>query len=131
MGASSRTPQIDSPTMTGTPMIDSIGAPDVRGGTVIMSTYQALAGNRELKVLEEDVQPREAAGFALVLFCLLDAAETDEGAAAGFFGRHSVADVFVDGEIEMRLKFCVEVGVELLLVKEGQDAIEGFASGCH
>ena len=72
------------------------------------------------EVLKKDVEPGEAAGFALMFFCLLDAAETDEGAAAGFFGGHAVADVFFDGEIDVALEFGVEVGVALLPVEEGQ-----------
>ncbi len=71
------------------------------------------------EILHEDVEPGEAAGFAMLFLCLLDTAETDEGAAAGFFGRHALADVFFDGEIDVALKFGVEVGVALLLVKEG------------
>jgi hypothetical protein len=81
--------------------------------------------------LQEDVEPREAAGATLLLPCLLDAAETNEGAATGFVGRHAVADVFFDGEVEVALKFGVEVGIALLLVKEGEAAVEGFAKGSH
>jgi len=83
------------------------------------------------EVLEEDVEPGEAAGFALVFFCLLDSAETDEGAAAGLFGGYSVAYVFFDGEVDVALEFGVQVGVALWFVKEGENAVEGFASGCH
>ena len=42
-----------------------------------------------------------------------------------------MADVFFDCEIEVALEFGVEVGVALLLVEEGQQAVEGFADGCH
>ena len=46
-------------------------------------------------------------------------------------GGHAVADVFFDGEIDVALEFGVEVGVALLLVEEGQHAVEGFANGSH
>ena len=83
------------------------------------------------EILKKDVEPGEAAGFALLLLCLLDAAEADEGAATGFFGRHAVADIFFDCEIDVTLEFGFEVGVALPPVEEGEDAVEGFAKGCH
>jgi hypothetical protein len=66
-----------------------------------------------------------------MLFGLLDSADADEGAAAGFFRGHAVADVFFDGEIDVALKLGVEVGVALLLLEEGDAAVEGFAKGSH
>ena len=38
------------------------------------------------EVLKKDVKPGETAGFALMLLCLLDAAEADEGATTSLFG---------------------------------------------
>jgi hypothetical protein len=47
----------------------------------------------------------------LLFLRLLDAPETDEGAATGFFRRHAVADVLFDREVNVTLKFGVGVGV--------------------
>jgi hypothetical protein len=61
--------------------------------------------------LKEDVEPREPAGGALVFAGLLDSAETDQGATAGFFRRHALFQVFFDSEIEMGCDFGFKVGV--------------------
>jgi hypothetical protein len=82
--------------------------------------------DRVAKILEEDVEPRKAAGSALLLACLLDAAETDEGAAAGFVGRHSLADVFFHGEVDVGLELGFEIGVAVLFAEEGEDSVHGF-----
>ena len=83
------------------------------------------------EILEENIERGKAAGLTLPLAGLLDAAEADEGAAAGFLRRHALVDVFFYGEVDVGLEFGVEVGVALLLMKEGQDAVEGFAEGSH
>jgi hypothetical protein len=67
----------------------------------------------------------------LLLASLLDAAEADESAAAGLVGRHAFADVFFYGKVDVGLEFCFEVGVSLLLMEEGEDAVHSFAGGCH
>ena len=89
----------------------------------------AEGAERVAEILQQDVEPGEAAGGALLLVRLLDTAEADEGATARFVGRHAVADVFFDGEIDVALEFGFEVGVALLLVEEGQDAVRRLRGG--
>ena len=82
--------------------------------TMVKPRVAAERAEGVAEILQEDVEPGKAAGFALLLSCLLDAAEANEGATAGFVGRHAVADVFFDGEIDVGLELGVEVGVALL-----------------
>ncbi len=63
------------------------------------------------EVLHEDIEPGQAAGLALGSFGLLDAAETHQGLAAGFFGGHAALDVFFDGELEVGGHFGFEFSV--------------------
>ena len=85
----------------------------------------------EAEVLEEDVEPGQAAGGALVFAGLLDSAEADEGAAAGFFFGHAEGEIFFGGQVEVGGDFGFEVGVVLWLMEEGEDAGEGLAEGWH
>ena len=55
----------------------------------------------------------------MLLFRLLEAAEADHGLAAGFLRRHAAAEVFVDGEVEVRSELGVEFSVKRLLFEEG------------
>ncbi len=86
----------------------------------------AQAAKSVAEVLKQNVEPGQAARLAVVFASLLDAAEADEGLAAGFFGRHAALDVFFDGEFEMRGHLGVELTVERLLMKEGADAVESL-----
>jgi hypothetical protein len=65
----------------------------------------------EAGVLEDGVQPREATAIAIGFFCLIEAAEFDEGLTASFFGRHACAEIVVDVELEMGFEFGSEITV--------------------
>ena len=51
---------------------------------------------------------------------LLDAAEVDQGATAGFFRRHALLDVLFDGEFEMGRDFDFKVRIQVWFVEEGE-----------
>jgi hypothetical protein len=82
-------------------------------------------------VLQKDVEGGQAAGFAVGLRGLRDAAETDECLAASFAGRHAALDVFLDRHGEVRRHFFREVVVEGLFMEEGGHAVEELAEGVH
>ena len=83
------------------------------------------------EIAEEGFEEWERALIADGFSGLLWAAEVDEGAAASFLRGHASAEIFFDGESEVRRDFSVEVAVELVAMKEGQEAEEELAEGVH
>ena len=81
----------------------------------------------EAKVLEKRVEKRKAAGFAVLLFGLLRAAETDVSLPARFGGGEAAAEIFLYGELQVCGHFGVEVAVELSAAKEGPQPVKGLA----
>ena len=68
--------------------------PDFRRGCV-----------RRSDVLQCGFNYGDAAAVAIAFFCGFDAAEFDDGAAAGFNRRHAGAEIVVDVELEMAFEF--------------------------
>jgi hypothetical protein len=62
-------------------------------------------------VLQKGINPGKSALLALGLSCLLCAAETEEGLAAGFLGCQPGADPVVGMECDVRFEFGREVVV--------------------
>jgi hypothetical protein len=52
--------------------------------------------------LQHQIERRQSARFAMLLFRLRHAAETHQGLAAGFLGRQAAPQVLFDGEGQMR-----------------------------
>jgi len=59
----------------------------------------------EASVLKKGIERGEAAAVADGFFGLVEAAEFEEGLAAGLFGRHAGAEIVFDVELEMRFEF--------------------------
>jgi hypothetical protein len=72
----------------------------------------AQSAERVAQVLTKEFEPREGAGFAMVLAGLRHAAEADEGLAARFFRREAAAKVVLDGGLQVRGHFRIEIGIE-------------------
>src|SRR5690348_4356904 len=85
----------------------------------------------EAEVLEQSFEERKAASFAMLLFGLLRAAETKQGLPARFSRRKAAAEIFLDGEFQMRRHFHVEVAVELSATKEREQPLERLPEAIH
>jgi hypothetical protein len=68
-------------------------------------------------ILRQCFKPSNAALLTVVFLHLFGATELDEGLAAGCFGRHTSADIFVDVELEMGFEFVREFAVAALLIE--------------
>ena len=63
----------------------------------------------------------------MCFFRLLRTAKANAGLAFGFLWRHSVLNIFFDGELKMRRHLFGEVLVERFLAREGLNAEQRFA----
>src|SRR5271168_3398495 len=83
------------------------------------------------EILGEAIEEGDAAGVAVEFLGGLEAAEFDEGGAAGFFGRHAALEVFLDEEIDVSGELVVEFAIEVGLAKKRNKAIPGDAQRVH
>src|SRR5579863_1316384 len=70
------------------------------------------------QILGEAVQERETARLAVQFFCGLNAAEFDEGSAAGFFGSHAALYVFFSQKGNVGGEFLIKILVQGRLAEE-------------
>ncbi len=66
------------------------------------------------QVLEQSIQSRQAAGFAMQFARRFDAAERSKRAAASFFRRHALADILVDGHLQVSRQLGIEIAIHFL-----------------
>ena len=92
-------------------------------------TVAAQGAEGEAQVLAQQVERRQAAGFAMLLHGAGDTAEADERRAARLFGRHAEAKIVLDGGVEVGGDLGVEVAIERRAAKDGEDAVPGAANG--
>jgi hypothetical protein len=83
------------------------------------------------EVLQHGFEEGEGAGVADGFFGLFEAAEVDEGLAAGFVGGHAGVEVFFDGQFEVGGHLGVEVLIELSAAEEGSDALKGLVEAVN
>ncbi len=74
------------------------------------------------KVLENAIEGGQAAGVAVQLFRRFDAAEREEGGAAGFGGSQAAPPVLFGEQFDVRGDFVVEFAVEIRLAEHRQQA---------
>jgi len=55
---------------------------------------------------------------------LLRAAETEEGLAASFGGGEAALEIFLNGELQVRGDFGIDVAVEFCATEEGAQSVE-------
>jgi len=70
------------------------------------------------KIAQESLDKGQAFSFAPGFFSLLEAAELEEGLAAGFFCAHTCAQIVFDVELEMALQFGGEFAFAAGLAEE-------------
>src|SRR5580704_10587995 len=71
----------------------------------------AQHAHAEANVLEERFQRRQAATVADRFFGLVEAAKLNQSLAAGFFGRHTGAEIVINMKLQMGLEFGSEIAV--------------------
>ena len=78
------------------------------------------------EVLEKNVEFHKSSGFALLEFCGVDGAETNERLAACFKGSEAALDVFFNRKVDVGGDLRFEVGVERRLAEKRKDAPESL-----
>jgi hypothetical protein len=100
------------------------GCPDAEGesknGNGSEAGRLAEHTESEAEVLEQSFEERQAAGFAVLLFGLLRAAEAEQGLAAGFVWRETALEIFFDGKLHVGSNFHVQLSVEFSATEEGE-----------
>src|SRR5260370_27053742 len=113
-----------------------------RGGGTDAKSQRQCGRSREARAFAKhakskaDVGPRrfqngDAAAVAVALFGLLDAAQLDEGIAAGGPWRHSGAEVVFDVHLEMGLQLLRQIGVTLLFSEKALEPLEPCPDPSH
>ena len=77
----------------------------------------------EAQILEQCIEERKAAVFAIAFSGLFEATEVQERLVAGFLTAHALSDVALDGHVQVRTQFSVEVAVELVAMEKGAQAM--------
>ena len=83
------------------------------------------------QVVEEAVKPCHPTGVAMRVFRGFDRAERLERQPAGFCFGHPAPHIVVDGQIKVRLGFLVELAVQGIPVKQGNEAGSGLLEDAH
>ena len=92
-----------------------------RGGEQQHRLAQQSA-ERVVQVAREVLDERDASGVARLLLHLLDAAERAQRGQARGVGRHSVGDVLLDLELDVRPELAIELIVDAPATREGTEA---------
>src|SRR2546429_2483292 len=90
--------------------------------TTLFRSILAQHANAVAGVLQEHLQNGQAAAVANRFFGLFDAAEFDEGLAAGFCGAHAGAEIVFDMHLEMAVHLRREIPVSALFAEESAES---------
>lgn len=93
--------------------------------------FAAKKARGETEIAEEGFEERKVVMIADGFFGLFQAAEFQEGDAAGFFGRHAGAEVVVEVKVQMGAEFIVQFPFKLGLVEEIAETEEEGAKKIH
>src|SRR5215470_8007787 len=76
----------------------------------------------EAQILQKRVGEGQAAAFAIDLASLFEAAEVEKRLTAGLLPVHALREVALDGHLQVRTEFGIEVAVEAAAAKESDEA---------
>src|SRR5215472_3278718 len=76
------------------------------------------------QVLEQLIQARQSAGFAMPLLGLLRAAETNQRLTPGLFLGHPTTEILFDGQIQVSCQFHFQVVIEMRATKNGAKTVQ-------